>query len=231
MNYKGLTQKFMIVYSEDEYLQIAGIQHYTFCKRQWALIHIEQQWGENVLTVEGNLVHEKAHNDSLREKRGNTIITRGLEVRSSTLGIYGICDVVEFKQDNDGIVLKDYQGTWLPCPVEYKRGKPKTNDADRLQLCAQVVCLEELFDCKITNACLFYDEIKHRETIEINEELRNQLSRIVAQMHDLYDKRHTPKVKQEKFCFSCSLKDICIPSLYEIASAKDYIRKHMEESI
>lgn len=216
-------------YKEEEYLQLAGIQHFSFCRRQWALIHIEQEWAENVRTVEGAIVHEHAHDETLIEKRGSTLITRGLEVSSKALGIYGVCDVVEFHEHQDGGTLFHYDGTWLPMAVEYKRGKPKVNDADRLQLCAQSMCLEELFCCHIDKGALFYHEVAHRETVLIDDELRNKVRQMVKEMHELYAQQHTPKVKTGKFCNACSLNDICIPVLNKKIDISAYIRAHLEE--
>ena len=133
--------------AEDEYLLISGIQHFAFCRRQWALIHIESQWTDNLYTVSGDLMHTRAHDQSLTEKRGDVIIARDMSVFSRTLKIRGKCDVVEFLRDGDGVSLFGRDGLWVPCPVEYKRGKPKSHDADRLQLCAQAICLEEMLLC------------------------------------------------------------------------------------
>ena len=128
-------------YSEDQYLNLAGIQHFSFCPRQWALIHVERLWEDNSLTILGQIVHEKAHDEKQLEKRGKVIITRNLPVYSKTLGINGYCDVVEFHQDEDGVPLIHFDGKYKPIPVEYKKGHSKTIDADRLQLCAQAMCL------------------------------------------------------------------------------------------
>lgn len=127
----------------DDYLLMSGIQHFCFCRRQWALIHLEQQWTENLRTVERQLLHERCHDDSLREKRGDLLTVRGMRVISHRLRLAGACDVVEFRAGPDGVPLQGQEGRWLPMPVEYKHGTPKENDADRLQLCAQAMALEE----------------------------------------------------------------------------------------
>ena len=145
-------------YEEQDYLMISGIQHFLFCRRQWALIHIEQQWKENVLTLEGQFLHEKADNPFVREKRHNRLVVRGLPVHSPTYGITGICDVVEFIEDDNGIALAGETGLFLPIPVEYKHGKPKKDLSDILQLTAQVVCLEEMLVCEIPKAYLYYHD-------------------------------------------------------------------------
>ena len=120
-------------YCEDEFLQLSGIQHFCFCRRQWALIHIENQWQENVRTIEGNIIHERCHDDGFIEKRGNLLITRSLSIFSRRLGVSGQCDVVEFSKTENGCTLYGREGLWHPYPIEYKRGKSKLIDADRLQ--------------------------------------------------------------------------------------------------
>ena len=108
------------MYQEENYLMLSGLQHFSYCRRQWALIHIEQQWAENERTVDGQLFHTTAHNKDKIEKRGDTLIVRGLPVKSSVLGLSGICDVVEFTRSEEGITLYSYDGLWMPYPIEYK---------------------------------------------------------------------------------------------------------------
>ena len=132
-------------YTEDDYLMISGIQHFKFCRRQWALIHIEQQWAENEHTAVGKLMHEKVHDPYLREKRKGVIIARALPISSRELGISGECDVVEFHKCEEGVTLYGHRGLYSIYPIEYKKGKSKPTDEDRLQLAAQVLCLEEMF--------------------------------------------------------------------------------------
>jgi CRISPR-associated exonuclease Cas4 len=185
-------------YTEDDYLALSGIQHFFFCRRQWALIHIEQQWHENILTVEGKILHERTHDPFFDEKRKDTIITRALSVCSRHLGIYGVCDVVEFHKNADGISLAGRQGTYKPIPVEYKRGKPKSDEVDMLQLCLQAMCLEEMLSCKIEEGYLYYGETRHREKVEFTDELRQKVCDMTKEMHMLYERRYTPKVKVNK---------------------------------
>ena len=142
-------------------MQISGIQHFIFCRRQWALIYIEQQWNDNVRTIEGEIVHEKCHDEKLVEKRKDLLISRGMRIFSRKLKVSGQCDVVEFKQSEKGATLFGHKGLWQPCPIEYKRGKPKEDVSDILQLCAQAICLEEMLCCDISEGYLYYDEI-HR---------------------------------------------------------------------
>lgn len=216
-----------MVYDEDDFLLLSGIQHFEFCKRQWALIHIEQQWEENDLTIEGQELHKKADEPFIREKRKDKIIIRGMPVKSYTLGISGICDVVELVQSPTGVLIHGEDGLYIPIPVEYKHGKPKGNEADILQMAAQVICLEEMLLCSIDVGYLFYNEIKRRVEIQITSELRDRVKKIFAEMHDLYSKRYTPKVKTGPYCNRCSLKNICLPKLMNKESVNSYIERRL----
>lgn len=216
-------------YREDEYLMISGIQHFKFCRRQWALIHIEQQWAENVHTVVGELMHKKAHDPYLTEKRKDVLVTRALPISSHMLGISGECDVVEFHKKDEGVQLFGHRGFYEIYPIEYKKGKPKESEEDILQLAAQVMCLEEMFSAKITEGALFYGETRRREIIEITEELRNQVKDIVKEMHQYYERRYTPKVKYGKQCNACSLREVCMPKIGKTSSVKSYINQALED--
>lgn len=204
---------------------LSGIQHYEFCKRQWALIHIEQQWSENYFTIDGNFMHKKVHDSSNYEKRNNTIISRGMAIHSYELGISGICDVVEFQKDKNGISIQGRTDKYQVVPVEYKRGKPKVTDADELQLAAQAMCLEEMFCCTIPKAYLFYGEIKRRMEVVITNEMREHIKKVVEDMHELYERKHTPKGKKSKACKSCSLCDVCLPEITKQESVPVYIER------
>ncbi|WP_062354241.1 CRISPR-associated protein Cas4 [Bacillus kwashiorkori] len=208
---------------DDDFLLLSGIQHFQFCRRQWALIHIEQQWEENVKTVEGQHLHRKADNPFIREKRGEKIVIRALPVKSNVLKITGICDVVELIKAPNGIEIEGEKGRFLVYPIEYKRGKPKTDDSDILQLVAQVICLEEMLVCKINKGYIYYHEVKHRVEIQITDEYRKKVQSLVMEMHDYYKKRYTPKVKIGKFCNNCSLQNICLPTLMSKQTVKSYI--------
>lgn len=215
-------------YREEDFLQLAGLQHFTFCRRQWALIHIEQQWEENVLTVKGNLFHEKVHDGYSSEKRKNVIISRGMPVHSRALGISGECDVVEFVQAEEGISLPGREGKYILYPIEYKRGRAKVTDEDRMQLTAQAICLEEMFLTEISQAYLFYGETRRRECVEITEALREECRRLLQEMHQFYTRGYTPKVKKTKRCEACSLKEICLPKLEKSRNVAQYISGHLE---
>lgn len=219
----------IMVYNEEDFLSLSGIQHFEFCRRQWALIHIEQQWQENLRTVEGEILHEKAHDKLLKEKRGDLIISRGMAVFSKSLGINGVCDIVELHKDKDGVSIFGREGLYSPIPVEYKRGKPKEDDVDILQLTAQAMCLGEMLNCNINTGFMFYGEINHRLKVSITEELKNRVSEICVEMHRMYDRRYTPKVKPAKRCKACSLSNICLPQLCKNLSARDYIERSTRE--
>ncbi len=217
-------------YSQDDYLMISGIQHFKFCRRQWALIHVEQQWAENEHTVVGELMHKKAHDPYLIEKRNDVLIVRALPVSSRSIGISGECDIVEFHKCDEGIKLIGHRGLYSVYPVEYKKGKPKENDEDKLQLAAQAMCLEEMFLTQIPEGALYYGETRRREVVEFTEEIRNQVKSIFEEMHEYYERKYTPKVKTTKACSGCSLKDICLPKLMKTGSVKAYVSKMLEDT-
>lgn len=216
-------------YKEEEYLMLSGIQHFAFCRRQWALIHIEKQWEENVRTVEGHLVHDRAHDQMLTETRGNIIISRGMPIYSASLGTSGECDVVEFHRSNSGITLIGREGCFEVVPIEYKRGKEKEDMADELQLAAQAICLEEMLCCSIPRGYLYYNETRRRTEVIISEELRNKVKEMFMEMHEMLSRRHTPKVKRSKRCNACSLKNVCLPELSSIRLVHSYIEQAISE--
>lgn len=218
-----------MAYKEEEYLLISGIQHFSFCRRQWALIHIENQWLENERTVSGEILHEKAHSEDKLEYKNNTIITRGLRVSSSELGITGSCDVVEFRKNDDGVRIQGWDGAYIPHPVEYKHGKPREDNSNELQLCAQAMCLEEMLCCNISEGALYFGEIKRRVPIFFTEELRNETISVLKEMHDIYKRGHTPKVKTSCSCKACSLNNVCLPKLMRKKNVKEYIDKYLED--
>ena len=219
-----------VIYTEEDFLQLAGLQHFVFCRRQWALIHIEQQWKENLCTVEGNLLHTKAHDASQRERRGDILILRDLPICSRALGLSGKCDVVEFHQMEQGVLLHGEEGLWTPFPVEYKRGAPKVHQADELQLCAQAMCLEEMLCCTIAEGALFYGEPRRRTIVFFSPELRQNVRDFSAEMHHYYRRGDTPKAKPGKSCHACSLKELCLPQLIRRGNVSAYLKQAMEES-
>ena len=208
---------------------LSALQHFVFCRRQWALIHLEQQWKDNVRTVEGNLMHRRAHDEKQVERRGDLLIMRGLRVRSQRLGATGVCDVVEFHQDPGGVTLPGYEGLWSPYPVEYKRGSPKAHDADELQLCAQAMCLEEMLLCTISEGSLYYGETRRRTRVAFTPEMRQRVESLLNEMQQYTERGYTPRPKPTKGCNACSLKDICLPKLHRTSSVEAYLHQHARE--
>lgn len=211
----------------EEPLQLAGLQHFAFCRRQWALIHLEGQWAENLRTVEGELLHSRAHEEGQRERRGDMLTVRGLTVFSRRLGLSGKCDVVEFHANSVGVPLQGETGLWRPFPVEYKRGEPKTGDADRLQLCAQAMCLEEMLCCQVPEGALFYGQTRRREQVSFTPALRTQVEDMIGEMRDYARRGYTPHVKPCKGCAVCSLREICLPAMRKVPSAAAYLSQHL----
>ncbi|KHL96104.1 CRISPR-associated protein Cas4 [Paenibacillus sp. IHB B 3415] len=213
---------------------LSGIQHFAFCRRQWALIHLEQQWLDNVRTYEGDLLHRKADNPSLRETRGKILISRAMPLVSHVLGISGISDVVEFHaeepSDRSNLVAKlpGRKGKWKPYPVEYKRGKPKADDWDEVQLCAQAMCLEEMLDVTVEEGALFYGQQERRREVVFNGQLRGRVEYNLKEMRACFAEGLTPAPEYTKGCLSCSLYDICLPKLKR-ANVERYMGTFFEE--
>lgn len=203
-------------YSEEELLPLSGIQHMAFCERQWALIHVEQVWAENVRTVEGKHLHERTDDPWEDESRATLRIVRAMPVVSRELGLRGVADVVEFYQSMEGVEgqmcrLPGRAGWWRPSPVEYKRGRPKPDDRDAVQLCAQAMALEEMLKVSIGTGYLFYDQTRRRESITLDEKLRHRTTELAARMHELFREGRTPKAQKGKHCSLCSLVEHCQP--------------------
>lgn len=218
-------------YTPDELLPLSGIQHFTFCRRQWALIHIERQWQENAFTVEGKLLHKRVDNPYFTETRKGVITARAVPVASYRLGLSGVCDVVELVESPEGVQLPGRVGRYLPAPVEYKRGHEKQDPCDEAQLCAQAMCLEEMLVVSIPIGYLFYGETRHRVAVELSPELRNLVRGMATEMHTYFQRGYTPRVKTSKACRSCSLADVCLPDLQEkTVTASKYIRQQVESA-
>jgi CRISPR-associated exonuclease Cas4 len=221
----------MTDYPPDEWLLLSGIQHFIFCRRQWALIHIEQQWQENALTAEGRILHRRADDVFFTEKRQGVIVARSVPVSSPGLGLTGLCDVVEFTAAPEGVQLPRRDGFYQPAPVEYKRGRKKHNHCDEAQLCAQAMCLEEMLATIIPTGYIYYAQTRRREAVTLTDDLRDKVLKAVQEMHAYYQRSYTPKVKPSKACRSCSLADICLPDLQnKVMAASKYIRQHMAEA-
>lgn len=193
------------------------------------MIHIEQQWEENLRTIEGNLLHEKAHDTTLDEKRKGIITVRGMSVISNSLRVNGTCDVVEFILSEQGVPIFGRKGNYKILPVEYKHGEPKEDDIDILQLTAQAMCLEEMLCCKVDEGAIFYEKIRHRQKVQMTDDLRAEVRAMFDEMHQFYKRQHTPKVKPSKRCNACSLKNICLPKLLKQKKVIQYILHHLSE--
>jgi CRISPR-associated exonuclease Cas4 len=176
-------------------------------------------------------MHERAHNPFFAEKRKDVLIVREMAVHSSRLGVSGQCDVVEFARDEEnGVPLFGRKGKWSPMVVEYKRGKSKADDCDRLQLALQAICLEEMLACpQMQQSCVYYGETKHREYVDLTDELRDNAEAMIAEMHEYYKRRFTPKVKASKSCKRCSLYDLCLPNITVRISVAKYIESVLQE--
>ena len=209
----------IMMFSEDDLLPLSAIQHFVFCERQCALIHIEQQWEENRFTAQGRLLHERV-DDQRRESRGDIRIVRGLGIRSIWLGLCGIADVVEFHraQKNDrpnetAVRLPDSPGWWRPFPVEYKRGRPKPRPCDEVQLCAQGICLEEMLGVRISEGALFYHSIRRRKDVCFDGSLRALCEEAAVKLRELLASDVTPPAVDDERCEHCSLINLCSPSV------------------
>lgn len=220
----------MTPYSDDDLLMLSGIQHFAFCERQWALIHIEQQWQENLLTFNGRDMHERADDPFFTESRGAILISRAVPLLSRQLGLYGKADIVEFHKTGPGevkgVALPGREGWWMPYPVEYKYGQPKEDDRDMVQLCAQAFCLEEMLEVTIESGALFYGRTRRRQTVMFDDELRRRITELAARMHEMFQKGVTPPAQYKSVCDSCSLLEVCLPKLKGKTDAiAGYLRK------
>jgi CRISPR-associated exonuclease Cas4 len=221
----------MTDYLPDEWLMLSGIQHFIFCRRQWALIHVEQQWQENALTVEGHILHQRVDDPFFTEKRKGVVIARSVPVSSPALGLTGVCDVVEFTAAPEGVQLPGREGFYRLAPVEYKRGRRKHDHCDEAQLCAQAMCLEEMLAIDIPAGSIYYAQTRRREVVTFTDDLRNKVIKATQEMHSYFQRGYTPKVKPTKACRSCSLADICLPDLQtKRLTAAKYIRQYVDEA-
>jgi len=221
-----------MMYGDDDMLMLSGIQHFRFCPRQWALIHIEQQWDDNRLTMEGNLMHQHADDPFYRQKCGDYISLRSVSVASHLLGLYGVTDVVELHpavDEENAICHPLYLGRWLPYPVEYKHGKPKKHEEDEVQLAAQAMCIEEQYGIRIDYGAIFYAEIRHRVEVAISEELRQIVTDCARQMHEIFSSGQLPPIQRGKHCEKCSLNNICMPDSVDCTQVSHYLKKNLYE--
>jgi CRISPR-associated exonuclease Cas4 len=203
------------MFTEDDFIMISALQHYVYCPRQCALIHVEDVWSENLFTVRGNILHEKVDTDTY-ETRGDVKTVRGLRIHSFKYGLVGRCDVVEFHKTKTGNEA---------VPVEFKAGKPKENISDKVQLCAQALCLEEMLNIKIPKAVFFYGKIRRRNIIDIDDELRRQTEDIISKVREIVSCKIIPAAKYEAKCRNCSLQTICQPKAMNQRKLQNYIKE------
>lgn len=237
------------MFSESDLLPISALQHVLFCERQWALIHLEGLWAENRLTVEGRHLHERA-DATETEVRGNVRIARGLRVHSFRLGLAGKADVVEFHHltrpeealwqlnpseghaaADAGAMLPRAPGRWRPYPVEYKRGRPKREPVDEVQLCAQALCLEEMLGTPVEEGALYYGKTRRRLAVPLGDALRQQTEELAARVRELTAAGETPPAQYEKKCDRCSLYEQCQPKTVGAGkSARRYLTSMIRNS-
>lgn len=221
-------------YSDEEMLQLSGVQHFAFCPRQWALLHIEQIWNDNHLTIEGSILHDNVDNPFLRETNGSDVLSlRGLKIASHRLGLNGIADVVEIyplsttSLKDKELLLKSK--LFKALPIEYKRGSRKISNCDRLQVTAQAMILEEMLGVRIDTGAIFYWKERHREYFTIEEGLRREVIQTCTSMHDIINSGITPKSKKRPECKSCSIVDICLPSIIT-KNVNKYLSEILDET-
>lgn len=217
-------------YSSDDLIPISAIQHFVFCRKQWALIYVEDQWQENWLTLEGKEMHKRVDDPFFHEQRKGIIYTRSVPVSSYSLGLTGVCDLIEYHPIECGVVLPGKDGSYQPVIVEYKHGEPKMSKCDEVQLCAQSMCLEEMSSIPIPYGYFYYGEIHRRHKLTFSSELQAYVRSICKEMHNYLSRGYTPRVKKRKACLSCSLVDLCLPETYaENDAVEKYIAQHIGE--
>ena len=223
----------MKTYEEDDLLPLSGLQHVFFCPRRAALVHLEGLWGDNLYTVEGRRLHERAH-ETGTEVRGDVRITRGLLLRSLELGLVGKADIVEFHRLSgaaEGVQLAGAQGLWRPLPVEYKRGRKRHEKSFEVQLCAQALCLEEMLDVPVPAGAIYYGKSGRRMEVSFDDALRTETRKAAGLLHRIIAARKTPPAHYEKKCESCSLLEVCMPRATGTGrSALRYLREIVEIS-
>jgi CRISPR-associated exonuclease Cas4 len=222
---------------EDDLLPISALQHLAFCERQCALIYVEGAWAENQRTAEGRQLHDRTHAQDV-EVRAGVRIARGLRLRSLRLGLSGQADVVEFHAlsaldaplpsvvgEGEGL------GVRQPFPVEYKRGKPKTDHCDEVQLCAQAMCLEEMIGLPVPEGALYYSQPRRRTPVSFTPELRAETEALATRLHELVRLQRTPPPLFGKHCKSCSLEDLCLPRTSATHSARRYLEAALQDAV
>lgn len=197
------------LYCEEDLLPLSGIQHFAYCPRQWALIHVEGQWLENASTAQGRILHQRVDDPYFNETRGLIKTERAIPLISWQLGLYGVADLLEIQKRENGHKV-------IYRLVEYKRGKPKPDDRDEVQLCAQAMCLEEMRSASINSGYIYYDMIKNRHRVEFSKHLRERVREMSQVMHTCYEQGLTPAAVKSRKCINCSMANICLPKLGKI---------------
>ncbi len=181
-----------------EPIMISAINHYLYCPRRCALVHLEQIWDENIYTMRGRDVHENVDVESSHALEG-VRYEMALPLWSERLNLVGKADMVEFHGE-------------IPYPVEYKSGRHKKFQNDYLQLCAQAVCLEEMLNVKVGKGALYWHGSRERKEVIFTDALRVQLEEVVSAVHELAAKRLLPPPVNDKRCVNCSLVESCLPA-------------------
>jgi len=215
------------MFTEDELIPLSALQHLLFCERQCALIHIEQAWAENRFTAEGRIMHERV-DEAGRESRGRVRTVNGLPLRSLRLGLSGKADAVEFHREGEDDFGDASASVWRPFPVEYKRGKPKQNDCDLAQLCAQALCLEEMLEVAVPEGALYYGKPRRRLAVVFDDALREKTREAARRLHELISSGRTPQARYEKKCESCSMLSVCMP---KVTGARRSVQGYMAKAL
>jgi CRISPR-associated exonuclease Cas4 len=216
------------MFVDEDLLPISGLNHLIFCERRWALIHMEQEWKENVFTIEGKQFHEFVHEQGANTRAG-VRMARGLRLRSLALGLSGVADLVEFHPDDNGSPLPGLSGRWTPYPVEYKRGRRRYDSADEAQLCAQALCLEEMLNVSVTKGAIFYGQPRRRSEIDLTPELREKVAHLCSRARALYEAQKIPPPRMGSHCSNCSLENICMPEIAAKDKSKKYVSDLLKE--
>lgn len=219
-------------YDDEELLMLSGIQHFAFCPRQWALIHIDQLWNENHLTLEGLFMHERVDNPTeITALRGNVIL-RSVPLISRRLGFYGLSDAIELsptEASNNWITHPKYRGHWAVSPIEYKHGAPKSQEIDAVQLCAQAMALEQMWTISIDKGFIYYGKTRHHQEIVCSPALRQKVESLSIEMHKIYKSQCLPTAHYLKHCDNCSLVETCLPHEFEhVSSVEAYIKSYID---
>jgi len=205
---------------DDDLIPISALQHYLYCPRQCALIHLEQLWAENRHTAEGRLLHQRADAPQIERRKGVRTVT-AMPLIALELGLTGKADVVEFHRMDTGE---------RAFPVEYKRGRPKAHRADEVQLCAQALCLEAMLGCRVESGALFYGQTRRRKEVMFDDELRQLVRETVASVRAMLDSSKTPTATYDRRrCDACSLLDLCQPKLLSGPSVGSWLSRQLED--